>query len=127
MSDSKKEAPRGASRTPPPSTRQPVPGWIWLACGAAIGGFLVFLAQLEPKRDEARRAPAEAAAKPAAPAAPQRPRFEFYEELTKASPAPLPGEQPTPEQVQAAEAARAQALLEGRTPPPRLVVAPQPA
>lgn len=127
MSDSKKEAPRGASRTPPPSTRQPVPGWIWLACGAAIGGFLVFLAQLEPKRDEARRAPVEAAAKPAAPEAPQRPRFEFYEELTKASPPPLPGEQPTPEQVQAAEAARAQALLEGRTPPPRLVVAPQPA
>lgn len=122
-----KAKPRGASRTPAAPARKPVPAWLMLAGGAAIGGFIVFLAQLEPGRDEVKRAPPtqpESAAKPATPPAPQRPKYEFYEELTKASPAPLPGEQPTPEQVQAAEAARAQALLEGRTPPPRLVATP---
>lgn len=124
-----KPKPRGASRTRSAPARQPVPGWIWLASGLVIGGFLVFLSQLKPGSDEVKRAPAgkpesTATAKPAQPATPPKPKYEFYEELTKASPPPLPGNQPTPEQVQAVEAARAQALLEGRTPPPRLVVAP---
>lgn len=124
-----KPKPRGASRTRSAPAKQPVPGWIWLASGLVIGGFLVFLSQLKPGSDEVKRAPAgkppeSAASQPAKPATPPRPKYEFYEELTKASPPPLPGSQPTPEQVQAVEAARAQALLEGRTPPPRLVVAP---
>lgn len=123
-----KPKPRGASRTRSAPAKKPVPGWIWLASGLVIGGFLVFLSQLKPGSDEVKRAPAgkpeSAAIQPAKPATPPRPKYEFYEELTKASPPPLPGSQPTPEQVQAVEAARAQALLEGRTPPPRLVVAP---
>lgn len=121
-----KYRPRGASRTASAPARKPVPGWIWLASGAVLGGFLVFLAQLEPGRDEVKRAkegqPA-ATAKPATPPPPPRPRYEFYEELAR----PTPG-QPSAEQIQAAEAARAQALLEGRTPPPRLAPpAPVPA
>jgi cell division protein FtsN len=119
-----KAKPRGASRTSSAPARKPVPGWIWLLSGAAIGGFLVFLSLLEPGRDEVKRAPAakpeSAASKPATPPAPPRPKYEFYEELTKATPAPLP----TQEQIEAVEAARAQALLEGRTPPPRLVATP---
>lgn len=120
---------RGASRTRSAPARKPVPGWIWLASGLVIGGFFVFLAQLEPGRDEIKRTPAgkpetATTAKPAQPVTPPKPKYDFYEELTKASPNPMPGSQPTPEQVQAAEAARAQALLEGRTPPPRLVMAP---
>lgn len=117
-----KPKPRGASRTASAPARKPVPGWIWLASGAVLGGFLVFLAQLEPGRDEVKRAtegqPATTA-KPATPPPPQRPRYEFYEELAR----PTPG-QPSAEQIEAAEAARAQALLEGRTPPPRLTPAP---
>ncbi len=120
---------RGASRTRSAPARKPVPGWIWLASGLVIGGFFVFLAQLEPGRDEIKRTPAgkpetATTAKPAQPVTPPKPKYDFYEELTKASPNPMPGSQPTPEQLQAAEAARAQALLEGRTPPPRLVMAP---
>jgi len=123
-----KPKPRGASRTRSAPPKQPVPGWIWLASGLVIGGFLVFLSQLKPGSDEVKRAaagkPETATSQPAKPVTPPRPKYEFYEELTKASPSPLPGSQPTQEQVQAVEAARAQALLEGRTPPPRLVVAP---
>ncbi|MNZ54652.1 Cell division protein FtsN [compost metagenome] len=123
-----KPKPRGASRTRSAPAKKPVPGWIWLASGLVIGGFLVFLSQLKPGSDEVKRAvagkPETAASQPAKPATPPRPKYEFYEELAKANPSPLPGSQPTPEQVQAVEAARAQALLEGRTPPPRLIVAP---
>ncbi|SDS90272.1 SPOR domain-containing protein [Pseudomonas oryzae] len=123
-----KAKPRGASRTSAAPARRPVPGWIWLIAGAALGGFFVFLSQLEPGREEVRRAPAgkaeSATSKPVTPPAPQRPKYEFYEELAKASPPPLPGVQPTPEQIQAVDAARAQALLEGRTPPPPLLPAP---
>ena len=131
-----KPKPRGASRTRSAPAKKPVPGWVWLASGLVIGGFFVFLAQLEPGRDEVKRSAAgtpESAAtgKPAnpPPTTPPRPKYEFYEELTKASPAPLPGNQPSPEQIQAVDAARAQALLEGRTPPPPLLapVAPAPA
>lgn len=126
-----KAKPRGASRTSAAAARRPVPGWIWLIAGAALGGFFVFLSQLEPGREEVRRAPAgqpeSAASKPVTPPPQQRPKYEFYEELAKASPPPLPGVQPTPEQIQAVDAARAQALLEGRTPPPPLLPAPAPA
>ena len=126
-----KAKPRGASRTSAAPARRPVPGWIWLIAGAALGGFFVFLSQLEPGRDEIKRTPTDkpesAASKPAVPPAPQRPKYEFYEELAKASPPPLPGVQPTAEQIQAVDAARAQALLEGRTPPPPLLPAPAPA
>lgn len=131
-----KPKPRGASRTSSGPARKPVPGWIWLVAGAVIGGFFVFLSQLKPGGEEVKRAPAgkpETAAKPAAPAqpaAPAKPKYDFYtllpESQGSSQPAGTPV-QPTPEQIQAVDAARAQALLEGRTPPPPLAPAPAPA
>ena len=85
-----KPKPRGASRTRSAPAKKPVPGWIWLGSGLVIGGFLVFLSQLKPGSDEVKRAPAgkpeSAASQPAKPATPPRPKYEFYEELTKARP-----------------------------------------
>ncbi len=55
MAARKKAAPkRGASRYQAPAKKN-VPGWVWLVCGLAIGGFLVFLATLEPGGDEIKR------------------------------------------------------------------------
>lgn len=127
-----KPKPRGASRTSSASARQPVPGWIWLVAGAAIGGFFVFLSQLKPGGEEIKRAPAEKpeiAAKPATPAqpaSPPKPKYDFYTLLPESQGSSPAGAQvqPTPEQIQAVDAARAQALLEGRTPPPPLAPAP---
>ncbi|HYQ39551.1 MAG TPA: SPOR domain-containing protein [Pseudomonas sp.] len=122
--------PRGASRNSSAPARKPVPGWLWLVAGAAIGGFFVFLAQLKPGSDEVKRAPAgkaetAAAAKPAQPATPPKPKYDFYTLLPNSSGSStlLQAPAPTADQVRAAEAERAQALLEGRTPPPRLVMA----
>lgn len=128
-----KPKPRGASRTSSGPARKPVPGWIWLVAGAVIGGFFVFLSQLKPGGEEVKRAPAgkpETAAKPAAPAqpaAPAKPKYDFYTLLPESQGPSQPAGtavQPTPEQIQAVDAARAQALLEGRTPPPPLAPAP---
>ena len=55
----KKAAPkRRASRYQAPP-KKPVPGWVWLAMGLVIGGFVVMLMKLEPGRDagERRQAP----------------------------------------------------------------------
>lgn len=129
-----KPKPRGASRTHSGPARRPVPGWIWLVVGVAIGGFFVFLSQLKPGSDEIKRAPAgkpETAAKPttpAQPAPPAKPKYDFYTLLPESQVSQPAGAQaqPTPEQIQAADAARAQALLEGRTPPPPLLPAAPP-
>ncbi len=130
----KKKAPpkRGASRNPPPAKR-PVPSWFWLACGLAIGGFVMFLAKLEPGREEVKRSTEEE--RPAVrPQQPATPKYDFYTLLPESKVVTPPGAQPpeavptppappkpavqppklTPEQ----DAARAMALLEGRTPPP---------
>lgn len=130
-----KPKPRGASRTHSGPARQPVPGWLWLVAGAVIGGFFVFLSQLKPGGEEIKRAPAEkpeTAAKPATPAqpaGPAKPKYDFYTLLPESQGSSPAGAQvqPTPEQVQAVDAARAQALLEGRTPPPPLASVPTPA
>lgn len=131
-----KPRPRGASRTSPAAERRRLPGWAWLGVGLVAGGFIAFLAQLEPGRDEVKRPPASAArpAAPTPPPEPAKPKYEFYNLLqesqvsnppvSQSTPAPA---QPTPEQVKAVEAARAKALLEGRTPPPPLSAAPAPA
>lgn len=126
--------PRGASRNSSAPARKPVPGWLWLVAGAAIGGFFVFLALLKPGSNEVKRAPAgkaetAAAAKPAQPATPPKPKYDFYTLLPESSGSSslLQAPAPTADQVRASEAARAQALLEGRTPPPRLVMAQPPA
>ena len=140
MTSKKKAAPkRGASRYQAPA-RKPVPGWIWLVCGLVIGGFLVMLANLEPGRDEVRRAPTEARRStpqptPAQPAQQNKPKYEFYTLLPESevivppdalppADAPKPPEQKpvTPEEAAKIDAARAEAALNGQTPPPPPVV-----
>ena len=129
-----KPKPRGASRNSSSApARKPVPGWLWLLAGAALGGFFAFLALLKPGGDgvkrEAAGKPSASAAKPAAPAqppAPAKPKYDFYTLLPQSSGSATLMQPPNETQVQANEAARAQALLDGRTPPPRLVV-PQPS
>lgn len=139
----KKKAPpkRGASRNSPPA-KKPVPGWFWLACGLAIGGFVMFLAKLEPGREEVKRSTEEE--RPAVrPQQPAKPKYDFYTLLPESKVVTPPGAQPqeavptppvppkpevqppklTPEQ----DAARAAALLEGRTPPPIAPPAAKPA
>ncbi|MBD2837350.1 SPOR domain-containing protein [Pseudomonas sp. JM0905a] len=146
----KKPAPkRGASRYQAPA-KKPVPGWVWLAIGLVIGGFVVFLNQLEPGRDEVRRTKPEQATngaasgkansdagkaqvKPATPPAqePAKPKYDFYtllpesevivppEAVPKETPATPPAQKPvTPEEAAKIDAARAQAALNGETPPP---------
>jgi len=130
----KKPAPkRGASRYQAPP-RKPVPGWVWLTCGLLIGAFVVFLLQLEPGRDEVKRIKDEKprqtssqANKPtpnAQPAAPAKPKYDFYTLLPESEVIVPPDAmtQPpaaamTPEQLAKADAARAEAALNGQVPP----------
>lgn len=141
----KPAAKRGASRYKAPA-KQPVPGWVWLACGLAIGGFMMFLFSLEPGRDEIKRNKAEQArsshaSKPAAgkpaKAEPAKPTYDFYTLLPESEvivppqaqqqPAPAPTAKPvSPEEAAKIDAARAQAALNGQIPPPPPVVAQPP-
>ncbi|MBS7690355.1 SPOR domain-containing protein [Pseudomonas lalucatii] len=137
----KPAAKRGASRYKAPA-KKPVPAWIWLACGLAIGGFMTFLFSLEPGRDEIKRDKAEQArsAKPAAkpsPSEPAKPKYDFYTLLPEsqvvvppqALEEPPPAEQKPVSAEEAAkiDAARAEAALKGEVPPPPPVVAKAPA
>lgn len=131
MAKNKTPPKRGASRNLPPAKKSP-PGWFWLACLLAIGGFGLFLAKLGPGGHEVKR---EAVKEPLAakPRQPAKPKYDFYTLLPgnevvsppstrPAAPAPAPAAPPklTPEQ----DAARALALLENRPPP--LPPAPKP-
>ncbi|MEX6503843.1 SPOR domain-containing protein [Pseudomonas zhanjiangensis] len=136
----KPAAKRGASRYKAPA-KKPVPGWVWLACGLAIGGFMMFLFSLEPGREEIRRSKPEQArsTKPPAKPEPAKPKYDFYTLLPEsevivppqALEQPQPATEPTPKPVSPEEAARidaarAQAALNGQTPPPAPVVAKPP-
>ncbi|MBC9249064.1 cell division protein [Pseudomonas alcaligenes] len=146
----KKPAPkRGASRYQAPA-KKPVPGWVWLACGLVIGGFMMFLFSLEPGRNGIQRAKPEEAqhqgGKPSETKSPQKtvaepvkPKYDFYTLLPESevivppdalppADAPKPEEQKpvTPEEAAKIDAARAEALLNGQTPPPVPVVAKAP-
>lgn len=143
MAAKKKAVPRrGASRYQAPA-RQPVPGWVWLACGLAVGAFVVFLMKLEPGRNEVKRSKAEqqraAAQQPKtppttpAPQQPVKPKYDFYTLLPESEvivpPDALPETTPaalTPEAAAKADAARAEAALKGQTPPPPPIVAKAP-
>lgn len=140
----KKPAPkRGASRYQAPA-HKPVPGWVWMACGLVIGGFLVMLMNLEPGRNEVKRERVEAS-KPQntsqansskqAETQANRPKYDFYTLLPESEVIVPPDAQqaiqtpPASKPVTAQEAAkidteRALAALEGKTPPPPPVVAP---
>lgn len=136
----KPPAKRGASRYKAPA-KQPVPGWIWLACGLAVGVFVMLLMNLQPggdaiKRNKAETARASSQAKPKpATQQPVKPKYDFYTLLpesevivpteTLSPPAPA---QPavTPAEAAKIDAARALAALNGETPPPAPPVAPAP-
>lgn len=139
MAAKKKPAPkRGASRNQPPA-KQPIPGWMWLAAGLTIGAFIVFLMKLEPGRDDVKREKpeqqkaekiAEANKTPPSPQQPVKPKYDFYtllpesevivppEAVPEKTP-PVPAQPPvTPAEAAKIDTARAQAALNGETPPP---------
>ncbi|SDH65511.1 Cell division protein FtsN [Pseudomonas flavescens] len=141
MAARKKPAPkRGASRYKAPSKR-PVPGWIWLACGLVVGVFAMLLFNLQPGSDAIKREkpqPERAGITPkATPSAtsqePGKPKYDFYTLLPEsevivppdAVPPPTTPTPPpvTPEEAAKIDAARAQAALNGETPPPAPPVA----
>jgi len=138
----KKAAPkRGASRYQAPA-KNAAPGWVWLVCGLAIGGFIVFLMNLGPGGDEIKRAKDASQSaireqpKRSTPAAeqPPKPKYDFYTLLPESevilppeTKQPEPPSKPvTPEEAARIDAARAQAALNGQVPPPPPTVAKAP-
>lgn len=134
----KPPAKRGASRYKAPA-KKPVPGWIWLACGLAVGVFVMLLMNLQPGGDAVKRNKAESARAskptPKASTQPSKPKYDFYTLLPEsevivppdALPPPAPAQPAvTPEQAAKIDAARALAALNGETPPPAPPVAPAP-
>lgn len=137
MAARKKAAPsRGATRYQKPANK-PVHPLVWVVCGLILGVFVMSLLKLEPGSDSVKRETGKpAASKPATkqqsaagqePAA-NKPKYEFYTLLPESEvivpPDALPEKAPPPpsaQEVEAsrkAEAARAQALLDGKQPPP---------
>jgi len=137
----KKPAPkRGASRYQPPA-KKPVPGWVWLVCGLAIGAFLMFLMNLEPGGEEIKRE--KEASKPAreqprrntTTEQPPKPKYDFYTLLPESEvilppetrqPEPPPSKPVSPEEAAKIDEARAIAALNGDVPPPPPTVAKAP-
>jgi cell division protein FtsN len=138
----KPPAKRGASRYKAPA-KKPVPGWIWLACGLAVGVFVMLLMNLQPGGDAVKRNKAETArasqSKPKSATQsqePGKPKYDFYTLLpdsevivpADALPPPAPAQPAvTPAEAAKIDAARALAALNGETPPPAPPVAPAPA
>ena len=143
MAARKKTAPkRGASRaSTSAAAKKPTHPLVWVITGLIVGVFVMSLFKLEPGNDAIQRdkstadtkKPAHQATAPAPSA--NKPKFEFYtllsesevivpaEALPEKTPPPPPP--PTKVEVEAAkkaDAARAQAILEGKTPPPAPVV-----
>ncbi|MDU9413710.1 SPOR domain-containing protein [Pseudomonas sp. zfem005] len=150
----KKAAPkRGASRYQAPP-KKPVPGWVWLAMGLVIGGFVVMLMKLEPGRDDIRRTKPEqqqaangkptprpqagGQQQPQAMPEPTKPKYDFYtllpesevivppDAMPKETPPTTPTQPVTPEEAAKIDAARAEAALAGQVPPPPPTVAKAP-
>jgi len=135
----KKPAPnRGPSRYQAPAKKN-VPGWVWLVCGLAIGGFLVFLATLEPGGDEIKRTKEPPQAKQQAKPKPQgeqppKPKYDFYTLLPESEvilppetkEPEAPAKAVTPEQAAKLDEERALAALSGQVPPPPPTVAKAP-
>ncbi|MHB0817772.1 SPOR domain-containing protein [Stutzerimonas stutzeri] len=141
MAARKKSAPkRGASRYQAPA-KKPVPGWIWLVCGLVIGGFIMFLMNLEPGGEEVKRnketpKPVREQPKRTSPTEqPPKPKYDFYTLLPESEvilppeikqPEPPPSKPVTPEEAAKIDEARAQAALNGEVPPPPPTVAKAP-
>src|SRR5690606_7102697 len=121
---------RGATRPHAPAAKKSLPAWAWLACGLLIGGFVVFLATLEPGNDAVQR-PKDSAKKPASTPAAPKPKYDFYTllpesevivppEPTRPAPPPAkPAPKPvTPQEAARIDAQRAEMALQGKVPPP---------
>lgn len=134
MAARKKAAPRrGATRYQEPA-RKPVHPLVWILIGLILGVFVMSLLKLEPgksniKRETATKPAAQAQKpKPAATSSANKPKYEFYTLLPESEvivpPDALPEKAPPPpsarevEAKRKAEAARAQAILDGKQPPP---------
>ena len=78
MAKARKAPRRGASRQQP-APRRPIPGWLWLVSGLAIGLFVAFLFQLEPGRETVKRDKTPPAPPPSQSSkASEEPRYDFY-------------------------------------------------
>lgn len=140
MAARKKAAPkRGASRYQEPA-KKPLNPFVVLVIGILVGVFVMSFFKLEPGDDSIKRstasqsqtAPAKPQTKPAQQtqqaASANKPKYEFYTLLPETEvmvlPEALPEKAPPPpsaKEVEAkrkAEAARAQAILDGKQPPP---------
>ena len=136
MAARKKAAPkRGASRYQAPANK-PVHPLVWVISGLIIGIFVMSLFKLDPGDDAIKREKSVAESKkPTASekkeASANKPKFEFYTLLSESEvivPAEaLPEKTPPPptpvelEAVKKADAVRAQAILDGKTPPAPVV------
>ncbi|MDY0250453.1 MAG: SPOR domain-containing protein [Pseudomonas sp.] len=132
MAARKKAAPkRGASRYNAPA-KKPVHPLVWVITGLIVGVFVMSLFRLEPgnnaiKRDTSAAASKKPVVKPKKETPSNKPKFEFYTLLSESEvivPAEaLPEKTPPPpskteiEAAKKADAARAQAILDGKTPP----------
>ena len=143
MAAKKKPAPkRGASRYQAPA-KKPIPGWLWMAIGLTVGAFIVFLMKLEPGQgDDVKRVKqeqqkatkvAEANKTAPSPTQPAKPKYDFYTllpesevivppeavpEKTPPTPQTAPLTPVTPAEAAKIDTVRAQAALNGLTPPP---------
>lgn len=138
MAARKKTAPkRGASRTSTAAaTKKPIHPLLWVTTGLIVGVFLMSLFKLEPGNDAIKRDTSVANKKASAPqktspeSAANKPKFEFYTLLSESEvivpPEALPEKTPPPpppptkveeQAAKKADAARAQAILDGKTPP----------
>lgn len=132
MAARKKTAPkRGASRAQAASAKKPVHPLIWVVTGLIVGVFVMSLFRLEPGNDAIKRDKSAADAKQPASTAPEpstnKPKFEFYTLLSESEVIvpmeALPEKTPPPptkievEAAKKADAVRAQAILDGKTPP----------
>ena len=133
MAPRKKAAPkRGASRYNAPA-KKPVHPLVWVIAGLIVGVFVMSLFRLEPGNNAIKREkPVAANKKPVAqpkketPAV-NKPKFEFYTLLSESEVIvpveALPEKTPPPpsktevEAAKKADAERAQAILDGKTPP----------
>lgn len=134
MAARKKAAPkRGASRAQTAAAKKPVHPLVWVIAGLIVGVFVMSLFKLDPGNDAIKREkPVAGSKKPVVQPKKEiptvnKPKFEFYTLLSESEVIvpieALPEKTPPPpskievDAAKKADAARAQAILDGKTPP----------
>lgn len=131
MAARRKAAPKRGASPYKSSNKKPLPALVWFLSGAIVGVFISTLLQLNPGDDAIKRQSIAESTKPAKQpekdSSISKPKFEFYTLLSESedlvAPEALPEKTPPPPSpaevaaAQKADAARAQAILEGKTPP----------